>query len=92
MSDVDRQRWAAVKHLTDLGFAWRDGQWSQASKSEKNEIYMSADFVAAADALHAEILGQCEDLAGATEQSEEEDRLARLGDLLDAYEQSRPKL
>jgi hypothetical protein len=87
MSDIDRQRYAAVQLLRLLGYVWRAGEWASVHKP----VGVPADFLAAADALHDEIAEQCEDLAGVVEGSDEERELERLMALAQAYEAMRPR-
>lgn len=88
MSDIDRQRWEAVKLLTARGYVWSQGEWQGPTTQA---TFALASYVAAADALHDELNGQIEDLAGAVEDSPETQKLQRFLDLVQAYEAARPR-
>ncbi len=87
--NVDRQRIAAVRLLEDLGYRWRDHDraWTGPAASAPP----GPGFLAAADALHDEITGQIEELAGSMDGSPEAADLERLVDLAQDYEAARPR-
>ena len=58
MGDIDRQRVAPVKTLRELGMTWHHGAWQKVPQGE---------FVAKADAMHAQLIGRADDLAAALE-------------------------
>ena len=85
MSDLDRMRSAAVRQLETHGFRWERGQWVGGNTTSTD------GWLAAADAMHDELSAQIEDLAGATEGSEEATQLQRLVELAQSYEAARPR-
>lgn len=87
--NIDRQRIAAVRLLEELGYRWsdRDRAWTGPAVSAPP----GPGLLAAADALHDELTGQIEELAGCTASSPEADDLERLVDLAQAYESARPR-
>lgn len=87
MSEIDRQRRAAVGVLEAAGYMWRDGAWQAPGAAAD----ATPKLIAAADAMHGEIVGRCEDLAWCTEDSPDAEELARLVDLAQAYEAARPR-
>jgi hypothetical protein len=80
MSDIDRQRIAAVKTLRLLGFVWHEGQWAKSGETELQP---------GSDAMHAVLVNRADDLAGCSEGSREEKELASIADAVMAYEQKR---
>lgn len=89
MSEVDRSRREAVRMLERLGYRWSDGQWRH-SEAAVSAADLTEAFIQAADALHGEIVSQCEDLAEAPETPENAETLERLAALVEAYELARP--
>lgn len=87
MGDIDRKRYAAVRALESLGAVWKEGTWQDVPQAG-----VPAAFLAAAEALHQELVGYCEEFAGAPEGSELERDFERLMDLLQGYEAERAKL
>ena len=87
MGDIDRKRYAAVRALEGLGAVWKDGAWQDVP-----EVAVRGGFLAAAEALYQELVGYCEEFAGAPEGSELERDFERLMDLLQVYEAERAKL
>jgi hypothetical protein len=90
MSDIDRARIAAVSLVARLGYVWdRDSrEWRQPTIGGPEGV--PPTFIAAADAMHGELVGQMKDLAGAPEGKDVEETMERLGDLVEAYEAARP--
>ena len=64
MRTIDRQRIAAVATLEALGYVWSGDDWQRPSEAPG---LRTPAFLATADALHDELSGQCEDLAGCLE-------------------------
>ncbi len=88
MSTIDRQRIAAVRMLEALGYRFDGQTWRRREAGQPNA---TGDLVAAADAMHDELSGRLEDLAGATGDSDEAAELERISELLDLYQNVRPK-
>ena len=86
---IDRQRIAAVEFLQSLNYSFADGQWH--APAGKTVTMPNDNLIAAADAMHDEIIWQCEELAGCVEGSPEADTLERLSELAQAYEDARPE-
>jgi len=80
MGDIDRQRVAPVKTLRELGMTWHHGAWQKVPQGE---------FVAKADAVHAQLIGRADDLAGCTGGSPEAAELAAITEVLEDYELKR---
>jgi hypothetical protein len=81
MSNIDKQRIAAVRKLEQLGFTFAAGDW-----------HAPAGLTAApptsiqADAMHALLIQRADALEGCTEGSEEERELAAITDVVESYE------
>ena len=89
MSDIDRQRWTAVKLLRSLGYEWHDGEWL--SPDDEPEEDLTASFISAADDLYEEIRARTRELDGAEPGSPEADEAIRLSVLGDLYILMRPR-
>jgi len=89
MSNIDRQRYAAVRALEAAGYTWTGIEWVAPVRigADAGDVAL---LVAAADAMHAELVGQCEDIAGSPAGSDEAETLERLTELAQAYEAVRP--
>ena len=88
MSNVTRSRVAAARVLEQLGYRWDGGEW--AAPTGCAVMGVSPEFLQAADEMHAELVGQVGDLAGAPDNPDTAETLERLGALIDAYESARP--
>ena len=80
MSNVDRQRVAAVRKLEAMGYTFAAGDWMQPANDA------AAVVPAITDALHALLVKRADALAGCTEGSDEEAELAYIADAIEAYE------
>jgi hypothetical protein len=78
MSDIDRQRVAAVRKLEAMGYTFASGDWMHPAND--------AIAPAIADDLHALLVKRADDLAGCTEGSSEEGELEAITDAIEAYE------
>jgi hypothetical protein len=78
MSNIDRQRVAAVRKLEQLGFTFAAGDWMLPAND--------AAAPAITDALHALLVKRADAIAGCTEGSDEEAELAYITDAVEAYE------
>jgi hypothetical protein len=83
---IDRQRIKAVEMLQQMGFRFSQNHWRAPVELQPR---IDQDFLEAADALHDELVGQCEELMGALEESSDTDELDRLIALVQDYELSR---
>jgi hypothetical protein len=84
MSNIDKQRVAAVRKLEQLGYTFAAGDW-HAPAGMTAAPSMSAQ----ADAMHALLVQRADVLEGCTEGSEEERELAAITDAVEAYETHR---
>jgi hypothetical protein len=80
MSNIDRQRIAAVRKLKQLGFTFSDDWYPPAG------VTVVAPPSAQTDAMHALLVQRADALEGCTEGSDEERELAALNDAIEAYE------
>ena len=76
MSNIDKQRVAAVRKLEALGYRYRDDEWAQAATVP----------AAQSDAMHSVLVQLADALEGCTEGSEQERELAAITDAIEAYE------
>jgi hypothetical protein len=79
VSNIDKQRVAAVRKLEQLGFTFAGDDWMQPTNN-------AAPAPAITDALHALLVKRADDLEGCTEGSDEERELAAIADAVEAYE------
>lgn len=82
---IDKERIAAVELLRSMGFVFKEGRW------QSGAVPSTPALIAAADAMHSELVGQCDDLMGCPEDCPEGDELERLTGLVQAYEAARPR-
>ena len=82
VSNIDKQRVAAVRKLEELGYKFVAGDWMHPTND-------AAPAPAITDALHALLVKRADDLEGRTEGSEEERELAAITDAIEAYESVR---
>lgn len=80
MGDIDRQRVTGVLVLEKLGYRFDGREWQAPAEPPHWPE---------ADALHGLLMDRVEALAGCIEDSEEEDELKAIADVLDAYEARR---
>jgi hypothetical protein len=82
MSNVDRQRIAAVKAMESLGYSFTGIEW-RAPEAAPTSL------LAEADAMHSLLVLRADRLRGCTEGSEEETELKLIADTVCAYEAKR---
>jgi hypothetical protein len=82
MSNIDRQRIAAVKHMEALGYAFSEGDWRAPGPT-------APALLDEADAMHALLVLRADKLGGCTEGSEEETDLKMISETVGAYEAKR---
>src|SRR6476619_3826619 len=78
MSNIDRQRVAAVRQLEEMGYTYAAGDWMQPAND--------AIAPAIADDLHALLVKRADELAGCGDGSSEEGELEAITDAIEAYE------
>jgi hypothetical protein len=85
--DIDRQRIAAVRKLTELGFTCVGGEWvpAVAVGAPPPQIPPMTE----ADAMHATLVRRADVLAGCSETTGEELELATIACVIEAYEARR---
>jgi len=81
MSNIDKQRIAAVRKLVDLGYTFLD-EWIPPMSQTSPAIFE-------ADAMHALLVLRTDALEGCTENSEEARERAMISEALEAYEATR---
>jgi hypothetical protein len=81
MSNIDKQRIAAVRKLERLGYTFAAGDWHAPAG-----ITAATPASAQADAMHALLVQRADALEGCTEGSEEERELSAITDAIEAYE------
>ena len=79
MTNIHKQRIAAVQILTMLGYNFVGGEWRAPAGTV-------ASLVPEADAMFALLMGRADALMGCTEGSEEERELTAITDAIEAYE------
>ena len=86
MSEIDRQRVAAVRHLEAAGYRFERGAWfGPISANGTAPVGMLEE----ADAMHALLVLRADALDGCTEWSEEAAELERIIDTVERYEAKR---
>lgn len=80
MSQVDRQRIAAVRTLEALGHHFSDGRWQPP---------LQAQCCPEADAMHSLLVQRADALIGCTDGSADQDELEAIGEVIEAYESVR---
>jgi hypothetical protein len=81
MSNIDKQRIAAVRKLEQLGYTFAAGSWhAPAGASAATPMSVQADTV------YALLIQRADVLEGCTEGSEEERELSAITDAIEAYE------
>jgi len=84
VSNMDRQRVAAVKQLEALGYTFDGFQWMAPAGAA-----LSPTLVDEADAMHRLLILRADKLEGCTEGLDEEGELKLIADTLEAYEAKR---
>lgn len=79
---IDKQRIQAVECLRRMGWEWSGTHWVAPPASVLN-------LIAEADVLHGIVMDRADQLAGATEDSDEARELEAIGNALLAYEAQR---
>jgi hypothetical protein len=80
VSNIDKQRVAAVQMLEALGYSFQGGEWVPASAPPRP--FMTAQ----GDVMHGVLVKRADALEGCTEGSDEEAELKRIVDVIEAYE------
>ena len=80
MSNIDRQRVAAVKTLEAMGYRFRDDKWLAPGETGG---------MPEADAMHTLLIRRADQLDGCTERSAEEQELSVIISAVVAYEEKR---
>ena len=94
MSNIDKQRIAAVRKLEALGYSYQDGEWVPASvpsaaaalhrpRVDRPDIHAR---VLASDVMHITLVQRADALEGCTEGSEEEAEPKVIVDAIEVYE------
>jgi hypothetical protein len=86
MSQIDRQRVAAVRHLEAAGYRFERGAWHGPIAANDTA---PAGVLDEADAMHALLVLRADALGGCTEWSEEAAELERIVDTVERYEAKR---
>ena len=81
MSEIDRQRIAAVRTLEDLGHCFRAGRWHPPLRAR-----LGAERWAETDAMHHLLVQRADRLNGCTDGSMDQDELEAIGEAIEAYE------
>jgi hypothetical protein len=84
MSNIDKQRVAAVRKLEQLGYIFAAGDWHAPAG-----MTAPAPTSAQADAMHAVLVQRADELEGCPEGSEKECEFATITDAVEAYEAAR---
>lgn len=84
MSNIDKQRVAAVWKLEALGYCYQGGEWVPPAAAGPR-LLVNAE----ADAMHGALVQRADALEGCTEGSEEETELKAIVDVIEAYEARR---
>ena len=80
MSEIDRQRIAAVRTLEAIGYCFRNGRWHPPIHATR------ALSLAEADAMHSLLVQRADNLIGCTDGSADQDELEAIGEAIEAYE------
>jgi hypothetical protein len=80
MSNIDKQRIAAVRKLEQLGYTFTRGDTHAPAGTTVTPTSVQAD------AMHALLVQRADALEGCTEGSEEERELAAIANAVEAYE------
>ena len=82
MSEVDRQRIAAVQTLEALGYCFRAGRWHP-------QLRRPGQSLVEADALHNLLVQRADTLISCADGSADRDELEAIGEAIEAYERVR---
>lgn len=82
------KRYAAVKHLEAAGWRFDAGAWTAPARLAASGA-SDKTIAPVADPMHAYLMDRADSLAGATENSDEEAELVRVGELIENYEAAR---
>jgi hypothetical protein len=88
VSNIDKQRVAAVRKLEALGYSYQGGEWVPASAPAAAAGPRSLT-TAESDAMHGVLVQRADALEGCTEGSDEDAELKRVVDAIEAYEAKR---
>ena len=80
MSEIDRQRIAAVRILESIGYCFRDGRWNSPL-----QVRPDAELWTEADALHQLLVERADALIGCTDGLVDHE-LEAIGEAIEAYE------
>jgi hypothetical protein len=86
MTEIDRQRVAAVRHLEAAGYRFERGAWHAPNATNDTA---PAGVLDEADAMHALLVLRADALGGSTEWSEHAAELERIADTIERYEAKR---
>jgi hypothetical protein len=86
MSQIDRERVAAVRHLEAAGYRFKQGEWHPPAS---NDNPTPAGVLEEADAMHALLVLRADALGDCTEALEEAAELERIVDTGERYEAKR---
>ena len=86
MSEIDRQRVAAVRHLEAAGYRFECGTWHGPGSAGDAALDSVLD---EADAMHALLVQRADVLGGCGEESEEAAEMERIVDTVERYEAKR---
>jgi hypothetical protein len=79
MTNIDKQRVAAVRTLEALGYTFASSEWKAPGTA-------APSMVPSADAMHGLLMRRADALAGCTEGSDKERELEAITDALENYE------
>ena len=85
MSNIDKQRVAAVQKLEALGYSYQGGEWVPAS-APPAAAGPRSQMTVEADAMHGVLVRRVDALEGCSEGSKEEAELKTMVDAIEAYE------
>jgi len=85
VSNIDKQRVAAVRKLEALGYRYEGNEWAVPTPAAA----INQSILAEADALLTALVMRADALEGCTEGSVEEAELAVISDAIEAYEAKR---
>ena len=86
MTNIDKQRVAAVRKLEQLGYRYDGGEWVQPMPASTTPAVPQHSILAEADALLSALVLRADALEGCTEGSDEEAEFAVITDAIEAYE------
>lgn len=86
LSQIDRQRVAAVRHLEAAGYRFERGAWHEPGAAD---VSAPAGVLEEADAMHVRLVLRADALGGCTEASEKAAELESIVDTVERYEAKR---